>query len=556
MNLEEIHRLLEAYLDGTIGEDEARRLAAAIRAGGDEAAAIRLQLEFTGMLGQALEGTDDEAFARSLEERLRAERGEADFVRSLERRASARASWRAARRRAAARRGTPALAFAAAGLLAALAAVLAFWTFGSRPPVEPPRGLDGGPPPRTAMDREEPVPPEPETPPEAPAPLEPPVPPSVPESPRPMPAPVAPPPETVPVPEPDPSPPLPPEVTRPQPAVALEGVEGGVLVAAGAERAVARKGQEVLPGQGVIVPDAGRAAVLFADGTRLGARGGTSIREIQDAEPRARRVVLTRGILAAEVASQPAERPMVFVTPHAEARVLGTSLRLTVTPALTLLEVREGRVRLSREGRHSDVAAGQFAMARAGFPLAARPAHPDEIVLRPLEAQLEGNEWALARDPRSSSGLALEAIRAPYRPVAHVEKRPAFAAFSFYASAEKEYRLWVRAASVATGDPWTRDMVTVEPRQARLSRKSPFFGTAPTNAYVLDGISASTGYSWAGSRAEEGREAPPPLVVRFEETGLQTLRLYTVHRSVRIDAVWLSATQKARPAAKQPPPSE
>ena len=56
--------------------------------------------------------------------------------------------------------------------------------------------------------------------------------------------------------------------------------------------------------------------------------------------------------------------------------------------------------------------------------------------------------------------------------------------------------------------------------------------------------------------AEEGKADPPPLSMRFHRAGMQTLRLYGVHRSVRIDAIWLSATQKARPAAKQPPPAE
>src|SRR5206468_313097 len=55
----------------------------------------------------------------------------------------------------------------------------------------------------------------------------------------------------------------------------------------------------------------------------------------------------------------------VFATPHAEARVLGTKLTLTVSATETRLEVREGKVRLTRLSDNSwtDVGAGQFAVA-------------------------------------------------------------------------------------------------------------------------------------------------------------------------------------------------
>ncbi len=438
----------------------------------------------------------------------------------------------------------------------ALAAALALWALGRRPGTEAP--VQVVKPPEAAVDREVPPPPKPEPPP-APKPMPPeesPAPPPAPPEPRPVPE--APPPDMAEPPESPPSPPPPVEPTRPAPVLAFEAVEGQVFVLNAAGRAPAQKGREVFPGQGVVAAGpAGRAALLYADGTRLEMEGETWVREFFDpSRPPAKRVILAQGTLAAEVARQPADRPMVFATPHAEARVMGTSLRLTVEPSMTLLEVREGKVRLAREGRTLDLGPGQYAMAGPGLPFSAGAMDVNEIVLLPQEAKLTGGEWALVRDPRSSSGLALEAVQAPYKPIDHVEKRPAWAAFTFYASAEKEYRLWVRAASVAAGDPWMRDMVTVEPRGARLSRKSPFFGTAPTNAYVIDGISAAPGYAWVGSRAEEGKAEPPPLSVRFEQTGLQTLRLYGVHRSVRIDAIWLSATQKARPAAKHLPPPE
>ena len=47
-----------------------------------------------------------------------------------------------------------------------------------------------------------------------------------------------------------------------------------------------------------------------------------------------------------------------------------------------------------------------------------------------------------------------------------------------------------------------------------------------------------------------------PITIRFNETGPQALRIFVGHPSVRIDSVWLSATQKSRPAAKLLPPAE
>jgi hypothetical protein len=147
----------------------------------------------------------------------------------------------------------------------------------------------------------------------------------------------------------------------------------------------------------------------------------------------------------------------------------------------------------------------------------------------------------------------LEAGATPFKVVDHVETRPSYATYTFFASADKEYRIWLRATSFEKGDPWTRDMMTIEPTRAAMSQKSPFFGAAPTTAWVVTGVAASPGYSWISGHGEEGK-IEPPLVVKFHETGFQTLRVYVGHPWVRLDAIWLSATQKTRPPAKLVPP--
>ena len=112
----------------------------------------------------------------------------------------------------------------------------------------------------------------------------------------------------------------------------------------------------------------------------------------------------------------------------------------------------------------------------------------------------------------------------------------------------------MRATSLEKGDSWTRDMVTIEPTRAVLNQPSTFFGTAPTTAFVITGVAATPGYTWMSGHGEDPKADALPLTVRFAETGPQNIRLYVDHPWVRIDAIWLSATQKTRPSAKQLPP--
>jgi hypothetical protein len=296
-----------------------------------------------------------------------------------------------------------------------------------------------------------------------------------------------------------------------------------------------------------------RAAVRLPDGTLLTLAPDTVVTEIQRG-PKGTRILLERGSLTGDIEKQPADQPLVFVTPHAEARVLGTVLRIGIEGGATRLEVRQGRVRLSKEGRSLDVATGQYAMAGPqGFtPLKA--VHPDEIVLLPQDARLVGSEWTLLRDLKASSGWVLEAGTSPSKPWDPVEERLSYVMFTFHASADRDYRLWVRATSMGRGDAWLRDQVVVEPVGARLSRRCEKFGAGPASAYVFTGVAALPGFAWLSGHGEAWKVEDAPITVRFKETGMQTLRLFVGHPSVRVDSVWLSATQKSRPPAKVYPP--
>lgn len=542
--------LLARWFDGALDPEEEARLDALLAA--DPAAFER----FKGLLGvegllRAREGDVDLLPGRVLAS-LRAEGPRRRFTsRVMEtiqgRKSSARRDLRLAW-----------VAAAAAIVLAALAAAVLRPAKPAAPraveevrvetPVPPPP-----PPPPVLKESDTVIPP-------PPPPAPPPAPPVKKES-----DPVTPPPAPPPKAEP-PAPPAPPKA-EPEPApttverralAVLRAPAGAVKLAEGE----ARDGAPLYPG-GSVETAAGAAAVEFPDGTRLELGEQTELRELADREPgrkpRGWRALVARGTVAASVARQPAEQPFTLLTAQAEVRVLGTAFRLGVEPGpkgRTALEVSEGKVRLLRvrDGRSLDLGPGQMAVAGPEGDLAPRPAAVDEIGLSARDARLTGAEWKLVPDPRASSGAALEAQKTPHKVTDHAETRPAYASFQFWARADKEYTVWVRAYSTGAGDPWTRDMLTVHPFEARLNQPSPFFGAAPTSAFVTTGLGALPAYAWASGHAEDGRPDPLPLRVRFLRTGFQTLRLYVGHPGIRVDAVWLSAAQPQRPGPRVFPP--
>ncbi|HEV3028123.1 MAG TPA: FecR domain-containing protein [Planctomycetota bacterium] len=171
------------------------------------------------------------------------------------------------------------------------------------------------------------------------------------------------------------------EAARPAPllaktetiAVTIEKADGRVTLLAGDQRTVVAVPRILLPGEGVETAVKNGSAVLtFADRTQVHLGSGTVIREV--VEQGGKRLVVVRGRVTATVAKQPADQPFVLSTPHGEAKVVGTTLRLTVDPSGTRLEVTEGKVRLSRlDGKSVDVPSGHCAVAAAGLELASRP---------------------------------------------------------------------------------------------------------------------------------------------------------------------------------------
>ncbi len=248
-----------------------------------------------------------------------------------------------------------------------------------RPPEPPPTPVPAPEPPKAAPS------PEPEKKPEKPI-----DPPRKPEEPRP-PAKVEPPPL-----------PAPPTVA----AVAVATIDqaaGEVFVLKQGNRTPAKAPHPLQGDEALETTAAGRAVLSFpGDKTRVEVGINTLIGQVE--VKGGKRVTLKQGSLRAEVSKQPTGQRTVFVTPHAEAIVLGTALRIVVDPTRTRLDVIEGNVRFMRklDEKTVDVVGGHSAVAAAGVELAARL---DLKVL--LESEGAGIVVNFGPEPATQPGLKL-----------------------------------------------------------------------------------------------------------------------------------------------------
>jgi FecR-like protein/PA14 domain-containing protein len=116
------------------------------------------------------------------------------------------------------------------------------------------------------------------------------------------------------------------------------------------------------------------AAITFApEKTRIVLQSDTELKLVSVS--RGKRFAVRTGQLVASVARQRPFRPMVIVTPQAEARVLGTKFTLAAATNATRLEVIEGKVKLTRtsDGAPVEVDAGYYAVATDSADLVASP---------------------------------------------------------------------------------------------------------------------------------------------------------------------------------------
>ncbi|MEX2175394.1 MAG: FecR domain-containing protein [Pirellulaceae bacterium] len=134
-----------------------------------------------------------------------------------------------------------------------------------------------------------------------------------------------------------------------QPVAKVVAVEGAVTVLGNDKSLGLARATTLLAGQQIETPAGGSLEIQYADQTIVRLAGNSLVTLDAHAASGAKRVTLARGQLTADVAPQRVGA-MRFTTPHAQATVLGTKLRLTANQADTLLEVVTGKVQLHRPG--------------------------------------------------------------------------------------------------------------------------------------------------------------------------------------------------------------
>jgi ferric-dicitrate binding protein FerR (iron transport regulator) len=148
-------------------------------------------------------------------------------------------------------------------------------------------------------------------------------------------------------------------ISRQQPVLRLTHASGEVCWTGhnGQMRNAVPVGTRLYPGDVTVRGETASAEFQFADGTSVALLGSS---DLAVAEDRQKKLNLRRGLLSAQVAPQPAGRPMIVRTPTAEIEIAGTVFSLAVEEKKTALTVGSGRVRMRR------LADGQVVEVRKG----------------------------------------------------------------------------------------------------------------------------------------------------------------------------------------------
>lgn len=220
--------------------------------------------------------------------------------------------------------------------------------------------------------------------------------------------------------------------------ISVADVQGDLSVTRGSRTLPAAAGFVLRAGDRLVTGRNGAAAVHFeGEATRIAIDAESDLTLV--AQRPAKHLRLLTGQAVASVARQPDGHPLRFHTPHAVATVAGTEFQLEVGRAETRLDVREGLVRLARQGAPGgvDVRGGEYAVAAPGKDPVAR-ALQRQVLLGPSEdpAHWMESTGTLSPGPFSpgspwnrplSGGAAFTSVRAkafpPPGPLSDIVKR-------------------------------------------------------------------------------------------------------------------------------------
>jgi FecR protein len=195
----------------------------------------------------------------------------------------------------------------------------------------------------------------------------------------------------------------------------LAALSGEVQLTTNGHTRSAHPGDLMAAGDRLTVAPGGSASWRYDDGSACALSGG-----VQASAPNSAlfpaavdgiRVVLEAGTLSAEVAKQPAGRPMRIESPAATAEIVGTAFTLGVGADGTRLTVSSGRVRLIHGGDQVEVAGGETAVADAlGRFARVHPGGDLVTAITPGRARTDWVGWNGARLTVGAQPLLVSAL--------------------------------------------------------------------------------------------------------------------------------------------------
>lgn len=174
-------------------------------------------------------------------------------------------------------------------------------------------------------------------------------------------------------------------------------------------------GERVRPGTTLETTGLEDHAVLrYPDGTDVELLGPATVR-IEQTAAEGKQVKLQSGVLQADVAKQPAGRPLIIATPHTDVRVLGTRFEIVAEKEQgTRIDLESGRIELVRGNEPPVTVEPNFvAVVPAGpEPIIVKP-RPDMLVDADREVTLSGGRFARFQ-PDGQTILAATSWQAVY----------------------------------------------------------------------------------------------------------------------------------------------
>jgi endonuclease/exonuclease/phosphatase family metal-dependent hydrolase len=177
------------------------------------------------------------------------------------------------------------------------------------------------------------------------------------------------------------------------------------------------------------------------------------------------------------------------------------------------------------------------------------------VVLWASKGVITGNEWEKVPDSSAAGGILIRSIEngQSKRLASAIDTPSSHFEMTFNAVAGVNYHIWVRGRAVS--DLWTNDSIWVQFSGSMNTAGAPAYRIGTESGIEVNleecGSCGVSGWGWE----DNGWHPSTPNVlgpdIRFETTGLQTLRIQVREDGFSIDQIVLQTAPSARPGAQK-----